>query len=80
MMWDVLDAANMCRFYWLVNKAGLVNDQAQQSQAGNPNKDVEKNKVELGQRHVTAKGVTCQDITSKPYPCGDAQIGRNGLI
>lgn len=30
MMWDVLlDAANMCGFYWLVNKADLANDQAQ---------------------------------------------------
>lgn len=29
MLWDAPDAANVCGFYWLVNKADLANDQAQ---------------------------------------------------
>ena len=37
-----LNAANMCCFYWLMNKAVLAYDRAEYSQLGNPNRYREK--------------------------------------
>ena len=74
LMQDVLlYSVNMCFPHWLMNKCFK-----EQSQAGNPNKDTEREKAESGRRHVTTERVTQQGITCKPQPYGDTQINRNG--
>lgn len=48
-----------------MNKAASASDQVEYSQAGNPEKYMEKKKAKSGRQYVVAKGVTCQGITSK---------------
>ena len=61
----------------LVNKeVVLAYDRAEYSKVGNPR----RKEGRVKRHHVAAKGERHQSLISKPQPCGDAQINRNGLI
>lgn len=47
---------------------------------GNPSRDRERKKAESERHLVGNKGERCQNLTSKPKPCGDTHTNRNGLI
>ena len=51
--------------------------QGRYSQAG---RDLEREKEESRRCHVTDKGDRLQNLTGRPYPHGDTQINKNGLI
>ena len=71
-MWDVF--MYMCCFYWLMNKAVLPNDLAEHSQAGNLNRDIEREQAESGDAMQLLKEADAmylppkQDV-SKYEPC-----------
>ena len=78
-MWDVL--LNMYCFYELMNKAVSANHLAEQSPAGNLNRDREREQVESERSHVNAEGKKLRhNLTGKPQSRGDTQINRNGLL
>ena len=55
-MWDsALYAMNLFYYHWLVNKVVSTNGLVEQSQAGNLNRDMYGEKVELERRHLLPK-------------------------
>ena len=54
MMWDIL--LYICCFYWLMNKAVLVNGLAEQSQMENPNRDIHVEYAVSKRQQVATKG------------------------
>ena len=82
-MWDsLLYAVNMFYYHWLIKKLiWPIAGQNITKQGWERTKlKARRKKAESGRCHFAAKGERCQNITSKPQPCGDTKINRNMLI
>ena len=77
-MQDVLYTANMCCFYWLMNKATLTYGRAEYSQVGNQSRDT--GEEGQGQERDASKPPEQQDAREQVTPHGATQILRNGFI
>ena len=80
-MWDSpLYTVNMFLLPLVNKEAALAYSKAEYSQAGNPNRDKQREQDESRKHHATDEEERCWNLTGKLQPCGDTQINRNGLI